>query len=150
MPRNLTDIANTIVAVVEPETTALQTAQLMRRHHVGALVVVDAKEKTRPIGIVTDRDLVLAVMAEGLDPAVFTASDIMSGDLVVARADLDLQDGVALMHERKVRRLVVVDDSGRLRGIMTLEDVLEALSGELGALVSSLRGARDREFAQRS
>ncbi|MCB2044000.1 MAG: CBS domain-containing protein, partial [Rhodoferax sp.] len=106
MPRHLNDIATTIVAVVEAETTALQTAQLMRRHHVGALVVVDAHEKTRPIGIVTDRDLVLAVMAEGLDPAVFTASDIMSGELVVARASLELQDGVALMHERKVRRLV--------------------------------------------
>lgn len=149
MPRHLTDIANTIVAVVEPDTTALQTAQLMRKHHVGALVVVDGEGMARPIGIVTDRDLVLAVMAEGLDPAVFTASDIMSSDLVVARADLELQDGVALMYERKVRRLVVVDDAGRLRGIMTLEDVLEALSGELGALIASLRGARDREFAQR-
>ncbi|MCB2001191.1 MAG: CBS domain-containing protein [Rhodoferax sp.] len=149
MPRHLNDIATTIVAVVEAETTALQTAQLMRRHHVGALVVVDAHEKTRPIGIVTDRDLVLAVMAEGLDPAVFTASDIMSGELVVARASLELQDGVALMHERKVRRLVIVDDAGRLRGIMTLEDVLEAMSDDLKALVSGLRGARDREFAQR-
>jgi CBS domain-containing protein len=149
MPRHLTDIANTIVAVVEPETTAQQVAQLMRKHHVGALVVVDAAEKTRPIGIVTDRDLVLAVMAEGLDPTVFTASDIMSQDLVVARADLELHSGVALMHERKVRRLVVVDDAGRLRGIMTLEDVLDALSGDLSTLVVSLRGARDREFAQR-
>ena len=145
MPRHLNDIATTIVAVVEAETTALQTAQLMRRHHVGALVVVDAQEKTRPIGIVTDRDLVLAVMAEGLDPAVFTASDIMSGDLVVARASLELQDGVALMHERKVRRLVVVDEAGRLRGIMTLEDVLEAMSDDLKALVSALNRPRRRQ-----
>jgi predicted transcriptional regulator len=68
---------------------------------------------------------------------------------VVARADLELHSGVALMHERKVRRLVVVDDAGRLRGIMTLEDVLDALSGDLSTLVVSLRGARDREFAQR-
>lgn len=149
MPHHLISIANTIVAVVEPETTALQTAQLMRKHHVGALVVVETREKSRPIGIVTDRDLVLAVMAEGLDPAVFTASDIMSRDLVVARADLDLQGGIALMHERKVRRLVVVDEAGRLCGMLTLEDVLEALSGDMAALVVSLRGARDREFAQR-
>lgn len=149
MPRHISDFSNAIVAVVEPETTALQTAQLMRRHHVGALVVVDAAEKTRPIGIVTDRDLVLAVMAEGLDPAVFTASDIMSSDLVVVHADVDLKDAIALMHEREVRRLVVVDDAGRLRAIMTLEDVLEALAGDLGDLVASLRGARDREFAQR-
>lgn len=149
MPHHLIDIANTIVAVVEPETTALQTARLMRKHHVGALVVVETHDRTRPIGIVTDRDLVLAVMAEELDPAVFTASDIMSRDLVVARADLDLQGAIALMHERKVRRLVVVDEAGRLRGMLTLEDVLEALSGDMAALVAGLRGARDREFAQR-
>lgn len=149
MPHHLIDIASTVVAVVEPETTALQAAQLMRKHHVGALVVVEANERTRPIGIVTDRDLVLAVMAEGLDPAVFTASDIMSHDLVVARADLDLQGAIALMHERKVRRLVIVDEAGRMRGILTLEDVLEALSGDMAALVVSMRGARDREFAQR-
>lgn len=149
MPHLLTDIANTIVAVVEPETTALQTARLMRLHHVGALVVVDAQEKTRPIGIVTDRDLVLAIMAEELDPAVFTASDIMSDDLVLARADLDLHGAIALMNESKVRRLVVVDELGRLRGILTLEDVLGALSADLGTMVASLHGARDREFAQR-
>lgn len=131
MPRLLSDFSTAVVAVVEPETTALQTAQLMRTHHVGALVVVDASEKTHPIGIVTDRDLVLAVMAEGLDPAVFTASDIMSPGLVVAHADLDLRDAIALMHERKVRRLVVVDDAGRLRAIVTLEDVLEALADDL-------------------
>jgi CBS domain-containing protein len=149
MPHHLTDIANTIVAVVDPDTTALQTAQLMRKHHVGALVVVDAAEKTRPIGIVTDRDLVLAVMAEGLDASVFTASDIMSHDLVLAHTDLDLHGAIALMHERKVRRLVLVDDAGQLRGIITLEDMLGALSADLGAMVASLRGARDREFAQR-
>ncbi len=149
MPRPLSDLANTIVAVVEPETTALQTALLMRQHHVGALVVVDALENSRPVGIVTDRDLVLAVMAEGLDPAVFSASDIMSHDLVLARADLGLQDAIALMQERSVRRLVVVDDTGRLGAIVALEDVLEALASDLNAVVLSLRGARDREFAQR-
>lgn len=80
---------------------------------------------------------------------MFTASDIMSHDLVLARADLDLQDAIALMQEHSVRRVVVVDDSGRLGAILTLEDVLEALAGDLNALVVSLRGARDREFAQR-
>lgn len=149
MPRQLTDLSQSIVAVVEPETSALQTAQLMRQHHVGALVVVDAAEKSRPVGIVTDRDLVLAVMAEGLDPTVFTASDIMSSDLVLARADLDLKDAIGLMHERKVRRLVVVDDTGRLCAITTLEDVLEALADDLRELAVSLRSARDREREQR-
>jgi len=63
----------------------LVLAQLMRKHHIGALVVVDAQEKSRPVGIVTDRDLVLELMAESLDPAIFNAGDIMSVDLVGAR-----------------------------------------------------------------
>ena len=149
MPMRLQDLANTIVAVVEPETSALVAAQLMRRHHVGALVVVDASEKTRPVGILTDRDLVLALMAEGLDPAIFTAGDIMSVEPVLARTNMDLMDAVELMRANGLRRLVVVDEEGRLAGIATMEDLLELLANELSALTVALRGARDREFEQR-
>ena len=61
MSTRLKDFATAVVAVVEPETTAMVAAQLMRRHHIGALVVVDAEQKDTPVGIVTDRDLVLAL-----------------------------------------------------------------------------------------
>lgn len=149
MPMRLQDLASTIVAVVEPETSALVAAQLMRRHHVGALVVVDAKEKSRPVGIVTDRDLVLALMAEGLDPAIFTAGDIMSVEPVLATLETDLMDAIDLMRVNGLRRLIMVDDEGRLAGIATMEDLLELLTQELSALTGALRGARDREFAQR-
>ena len=60
MPTRLRDFATAMVAVAETETTALVAAQLMRKHHVGALVLVDALEKAMPVGIVTDRDLILA------------------------------------------------------------------------------------------
>ncbi len=149
MPIRLKDLASTIVAVVEPETSALVAAQLMRHHHVGALVVVDAEEKTRPVGIITDRDLVLALMAEGLDPAIFTAGDIMSVDPVRATPEMDLMDAIELMRDNGLRRLVMEDNKGRLAGIATMEDLLELLSQELTALTGALRGARDREFAQR-
>lgn len=149
MPMRLQDLASTIVAVVEPETSALVAAQLMRRHHVGALVVVDAKEKSRPVGIVTDRDLVLALMAEGLDPAIFTAGDIMSVEPVLATLEMDLMDAIDLMRVNGLRRLIVVAEDGRLAGIATMEDLLELLTQELSALTGALRGARDREFAQR-
>ena len=125
MPTRLRDFATAFVAVVEPETTAQVTAQLMRQHHIGALVVVDAETKAFPVGIVTDRDLVLALMAEGLDPAMFTAGDIMSVELVLANPDMDAMDAVALMRSNRLRRLVIADDEGRLVGIVTLEDVLE-------------------------
>ena len=143
------DFATSVVAVVEPETPALVVAKLMRQHHIGALVVVDATEKTRAVGIVTDRDLVLELMAEGLDPAVFTAGDIMSVDLVIATPEMDAMDAVQLMKTHRLRRLIMVDDSGRLVGIATMEDVLELLARELSGLAAGLAGARDRETLER-
>lgn len=149
MATQLKDFATSAVAVVEPETPAVVVAQLMRKHHIGALVVVDALEKTRPVGIVTDRDLVLELMAEGLDPAVFTAGDIMSVDLVLATPEMDSMDAVQLMKTHRLRRLVMTDDAGGLVGIVTMEDVLELLTRELANLAAGLAGARDREITER-
>ncbi len=149
MGTRLKDFATQVVAVVEPETTALVVAQTMRRDHVGALVVVDALDKTRPVGIVTDRDLVLELMAEGLGAAVFTAGDIMSVDLVLAHPDMDAMDAAQLMSTHGLRRLVITDEAGRLAGIVTLEDVLDLLARELLNLSASLANARQREQRQR-
>lgn len=146
----LKDFAALAVAVVEPETTALVVAQLMRQHHIGALVVVDALEKTRPVGIVTDRDLVLELMAEGLDPAVFTAGDIMSVNLVTATPEMDAADAVQLMKTNRLRRLVIANDEGQLVGIVTMEDVLEVFTRELANLTEGIVGARDREAKERA
>ncbi len=149
MPTRLKDFATAVVAVVEPETTALVAAELMRRHHIGALVVVDAEQKVTPVGIVTDRDLVLALMAEGLDPAMFTVGDIMSVELVLAHPDMDAMEALKLMRVQRVRRLVVVDNARRLVGIVSLEDLLELVARELAELAAAALGARDREFEQR-
>jgi CBS domain-containing protein len=145
MATKLKEFATTPVAVVEPETPARVVAQLMRRHHIGALVVVEAGEKNRPVGIVTDRDLVLELMAEGLDPAVFTAGDIMSVDLVSAHPEMDAMDAVQLMRQYRLRRLVITDDAGLLAGIVTIEDVLAVLTRELAGFAYDLGSARDRE-----
>lgn len=149
MPTRLKDFATAQVAVVEPETTALVAAQLMRQHHIGALVVVAAHDKNQPVGILTDRDLVLGLMAEGLDPAVFTVGDIMSVELVQANANMDAMEAVQLMRTHRLRRLILVDDAGQLSGIATMEDVLELLTRELANLAAGVLGARDREFEQR-
>jgi CBS domain-containing protein len=150
MASQLKDFATSVVAVVEPETSALVVAQLMRKHQIGALVVVDAQEKSRPVGIVTDRDLVLELMAEGLDPAVFTAGDIMTVDLVVASPETDTMEAVQLMKMHRLRRLVIVDGANRLMGIATMEDILELLTRELADLTAGLAGARDREATERT
>ena len=150
MSTRLKDFATDTVVVADPETTALAAAKLMRKYHVGALVVVDGLESNRPVGIVTDRDLVLALMAEGLDPEVFTAGDIMSVELVTANSELDAMDAVQLMRANRLRRIVIVDDDGRLAGIVSMEDLLELLTRELAALAAGVIGSRDREFEQRA
>ena len=95
-------------------------------------------------------DLVLELMAEGLDPAVFTAGDIMSVDLVMATPEMDAADAVELMKINRVRRLVIANDEGQLVGIVTMEDVLEVLTRELANLTASMAGARDREARERA
>jgi len=150
MAETLGMLATPIVVTANPETTAAQAARLMREHHVGSLVVVDADvDSGRPLGIVTDRDLVLAVMAEDLDASLFTVGDLMSTDLAVATVDAGLMLAVTTLRERRLRRLIVVDDAGRVTGVLTLEDLLDALATELGTLAQALRGARDREREQR-
>lgn len=150
MAKTLSNIATPIVVTANPETTSVQAARLMREHHVGSLVVVDQRSASgKPIGIVTDRDLVLAVMAEELDPALFTVGDVMTTDLVTAAQGCDVRDAVHLLREHRLRRLIVLDDAGRVVGVAALEDLLESLSAEFSELVLALRGARDRERAER-
>ncbi len=149
MAIKLKEFATSLVAVVEPETSARVVALLMRKHHIGALVVVDSLDKNKPVGIVTDRDLVLELMSEGLDPAVFTAGDIMSVDLATANPDMDAMDAVQLMKKYRLRRLVITDVSGHLAGIVTIEDVLGLLTRELADLAFDLGTSRDRETRER-
>jgi CBS domain-containing protein len=138
------------VVAIPRQTGISEAARLMRQHHVGSLVIVDENDGRRqPVGIVTDRDLVLALMAEGLDPGMFTAGDIMSVELVLASPDMDAMEAVSLMRSNRLRRLVIADDEGRLVGIVTLEDLLELMAQELAALATAAIGARDREFEQR-
>ena len=128
----------------------MSATALSRGDLLGALVVVDALDENKPLGIVTDRDLVIELMAEGLDPAIFTAGDIMSVNLVLASPEMDAMQAIERMRTHCVRRLVLVDADGQLAGIVTLEDLLQFLSAELGGLASALSGAKDRETAERA
>jgi CBS domain-containing protein len=148
MSTRLGNLATAVEAIATPDTTAARAAQLMRTHHVGALVVIDSGAgPSRPIGIVTDRDLVLAVMAPELDPALFTVGDVMLTSPVTAPATTGLEEAMALMREHQIRRLIVVDDEARVVGIATMEDLLAAMASEFSQLVLALHGARDRERA---
>jgi CBS domain-containing protein len=126
------------VATAGRETTVSEAAKQMRHRHVGDLIVTDKKT---PVGVVTDRDIVISVVATGLDPAVFTLGDLLLKDPVTCREDTDIPTCLKQMRTHGVRRLPVVDKSGMLVGIITVDDLLRVLASELGEVAKLI----DRE-----
>jgi CBS domain-containing protein len=104
-------------------------AERMRQRTVGCLVVVNARRE--PIGMVTDRDLVIRVLAEGKDPFITTIDDVMTRQLKTIREDGTIEQALLLMRGGAFLRLPVVDAQGKLAGIITLDDILLLLSKEL-------------------
>ncbi len=144
------EVCNREVVVVRPDTTVAEAASLMRQHHVGDLVVLRPDGgKSEPIGIITDRDLVVEVIAEGLDPATLTVGEIMAPELAKVREDTDVAEVVRYMRDRGVRRMPVVDRYGGLAGLVTLDDLLELLSEELGELSRLTQLEQKREAGHR-
>jgi CBS domain-containing protein len=116
------------VHLAEAHETVLAAAMRMKAHNVGTLVVVDEKH---PIGILTDRDLVVRVMAEERSPAATLVESVMSYRLRTVSEQASVEDALASMRGLGARRLPVVGRSGELVGIVSLDDVLELLAGEL-------------------
>lgn len=128
-------ICNREVITVQRDATVLHAAVLMRQHHVGDVVVIEnRKNKTVPIGIVTDRDIVVELVATELDCKVITVGDIIITKLIVVKDSAGVFEAIQLMANKGVRRLPVVDDDGGLVGIITLDDLLLLLSKELATL----------------
>ncbi len=143
--------ARRIVTVATPQTTVVEAARLMREHHVGALVVIDGRQAgDPPVGIVTDRDLIVEVIAVGLDPNLILVGDVMTTRVVVAHEGDDIFDAVRLMRSRGVRRLPVLDRERRLVGILAMDDMIDILVDELGGVVKTISRGADREARTRS
>ncbi len=122
----------------------------MRRHHVGTVVVVEERDgQSHPVGIVTDRDLVIEIMATALDPDAMTVGDLVTEPPVLAREDNSLFDALELMQRKGVRRVPVTSGSGVLVGIITADDVLGLLAELLDDLAAMVERQRDLEFRRR-
>lgn len=144
------EICNREVVIVQAGKSALEAAQLMRQHHVGDVVVVEERGGLRvPVGIVTDRDLVVEIMAPGLDPEVITVGDIMTSELATVAENIGVFEAIQYMHTRGVRRLPVVDGKGGLVGILTLDDLLELLAEELSAFSRLVKREQKKEMTSR-
>jgi len=138
------------VIYVTREMTLQDTAKLMRHYHVGTVVVIDDINGRRtPIGIVTDRDIVMEANAVDLDPKAITVGDIMAQELVTVREDEGLLQTAEVMRYKGVRRLPVVDQDGHLVGIISVDDLLEALAEQMTEIVHALGQERRHEVQQR-
>ncbi|KQY08826.1 CBS domain-containing protein [Telluria mixta] len=126
-------------------------ALLMRKHHVGDIVVVDDVDGERtPAGIVTDRDIVVSVVALGLDPAGLQVGDIMTDDLLTADEHDDVSVTIERMRLRGIRRVPVVGEGGRLAGIVSADDLLGFLAEEMEDLarISPYQQQHERRVRQ--
>jgi CBS domain-containing protein len=143
-------ICNREVVFVEPGTSIAEAARLMREHHVGGLVVVKEKFGKRvPVGIITDRDLVIEVIAEGVDMRDISVGDIMSDQLVTAREGDDLLETLKMMRAGGIRRLPVIDDDGALAGILTVDDLIDLFSEQIADLARLIAFEQKREQERR-
>jgi CBS domain-containing protein len=132
-------------------TSIVEAAQLMRRHHVGCLVVVEDTARMRKVvGMLTDRDIVTAVIVANVDLYKLCVEDVMTTDLVTAQTEDSLIDLIRAMHDKGVRRIPVVGIQGEMVGIAALDDVLAILAEELNLLVAAMTSEARRERRLRS
>lgn len=143
-------VCETAVVTTFAETSLADATALMRRAHVGALVVVeDRNGATWPVGILTDRDVAVALASPNA-PNLTRVGDVMSKNLIVASDHDDFFDGLSKMRRFGVRRLPIIALDGRLRGIITLDDVIDVLSAKLREAASVVPRERRVEARQLS
>ena len=147
---SVAEICNREVVIADKHMTIVMAAQLMREHHVGSLVVVDEKAgDQKPLGIVTDRDLVIEVLAKNAPMEELVVGDVMGPELLTARESDGIWETIMRMRAMGVRRLPVVDPQGVLAGIISMDDLLQFLAGELADLVKLVRREQKREEVTR-
>jgi len=144
------EICNREVVIAKKALSVVDAAQLMRTHHVGDLVVVEEKDgRKQPVGIVTDRDIVVEVVAAGVDPDALKVGDIMGPEVATVRESEGLFEALRYMRDKGVRRMPVVDSTGGLVGILTMDDMLSLLAEEMTELAKLVSHERQREAAVR-
>lgn len=147
---NIGEICTREVVTADRASSLQQAAALMRQHHVGTLVATtDSPDGVQAVGIVTDRDLVIEAIARGLDAKETQIGRLVDGKLAAVPAGASIDDAIAAMKEQGVRRLLVSAEGGNLYGIVSLDDVLDALAQEMSEVAHAVRSGIERETAER-
>ena len=144
-------ICNHNVATVDTSADMVEAARRMRDAHVGNLVVTDNREgRAVPIGMLTDRDIVVEVVAAGVDPSQVTVGDAMSKELLSVREENGISYTLQEMQRMGVRRVPVVDSKGALSGILAIDDVVDHLARQLNHIAGVIRIEQEKETQTRS
>ena len=133
------------VVIAGARESVYEASQLMLRFSVGNVLVVENKH---PAGILTDRDIIIRVVAQEKDPRKTLIGDIMSAPIVTIKESSGLGDAIRLMRSRGIRRLPVTDQEGQLAGIVTLDDLIELLAEEMSALAALIKYEQEKEKQQ--
>ena len=145
------ECCNREVVTAEKDMSIAEVARLMREHHVGDLIVVEIQNgRNRPIGIVTDRDLVIEVLAQMVPIDGIRVSDVMSYEITTVGENEELWETLERMRTLGIRRMPVVDVSGMLAGIITLDDLMELMAEAMGHAASLIRREISKEARRRS
>ena len=147
-----------IAAICQPEVITIDAgaslrdaANSMRVHYIGALVVtVEAAGQEQAVGVITDRDLAIEILARDLNPTDVKVGQLASRHLASVPATAGIAEAVAVMREAGVRRLLVTGNEGQLAGFVSADDLLDALAGQLGVLANALRRGIAREGVERA
>ena len=140
------EICNRDVVIASKATSITELAQLMREHHVGSIVITEVQNECNiPIGIVTDRDLVIELLSKEIDTSSVAAGDVMSADLITVRESNHVYDVLKLMRGKGIRRVPVVNDENVLIGIVTVDDLLDVVISELDDIVNIVAIEQKRE-----
>jgi CBS domain-containing protein len=139
---NVSDICKQDVVVVLRTDELSTAAQRMRDNHIGYIVVVDRSDMRQPVGVLTDRDIVITMVARDVDPRSVKVDDVMTRDLVTVKETDSMGAALQAMRDLGVRRVPVVDARGELAGVLSLDDVIDGLADELASVAASIRNAR--------
>jgi CBS domain-containing protein len=152
MAKNLTagEICTRIVTIAYRGMVLSEAARLMSERHVGCLVVVEQDDPGRVvIGVLTDRDIVVSVVARDLDARLMSVGEVMTTDVVTAREDDSILDLLGLMRRKGIRRVPVTGPQGVLIGLVAMDDLLEVLAEEMQAMAGAISSGRQHESAAR-
>lgn len=144
------EVCSREVIFVGRDESVAAAARLMREHHVGCLVVAEEQGgKRAPVGMLTDRDVTVAVVAPGLDAEAILVGDVMSSELLSVQESAGIAETVELMRVRGIRRLPVTNADGELVGVVAADDILVLLAEEIGGLAEMVSREEKHERVAR-